>query len=148
MNDLISRKAAIEALSRGEGCGHVCRNAIKRIPSVPAVPLEPLCQWLAGYAVPPDYALEYVIGTNAYWQDAAFTEENMREAWEYHFRNLFECGLLKSQEPIEPEEIINDKYPVGDNNRYGGWRCGKCKEGIPWDANYCPYCGQAVKWND
>ena len=47
MDDLISRKAAIKALSHGEGCGHVCRNAIKRIPSVEAVPLEPLCQWLA-----------------------------------------------------------------------------------------------------
>lgn len=37
MDSLISRQAAIEALSHGEGCGHVCRNAIKRIPSVPAV---------------------------------------------------------------------------------------------------------------
>ena len=44
MDDLISRKAAIEALSRGEGCGHVCRNAIRRIPSVPAVPLDKLCE--------------------------------------------------------------------------------------------------------
>lgn len=56
--------------------------------------------------------------------------------------------LLKAQEPFEPEEIINDKYPVGDNKRCVGWRCGKCKGRIPWDANYCPYCGQAVKWDD
>lgn len=56
--------------------------------------------------------------------------------------------LLKAKEPIEPEEIINDKYPVGDSNRYGGWLCGKCKEGIPWDADYCPYCGHEVKWNE
>lgn len=42
MDDLISREAAIKALSHGEGCGHVCRNAIKRIPSVEAIPLEPI----------------------------------------------------------------------------------------------------------
>lgn len=45
-DDLISREAAIEALSRGEGCGHVCRNAIKRIPSAPAVPLVTLLKFI------------------------------------------------------------------------------------------------------
>lgn len=55
--------------------------------------------------------------------------------------------LLKEQKPIEPEEIINDKYPVGDSNRCRGWRCGECKEEIPGDANFCPYCGRKVKWD-
>lgn len=55
--------------------------------------------------------------------------------------------LLREQEPIEPEEIINDKYPVGDINRCCGWRCGKCKETIPGDADFCPNCGRAVRWD-
>ena len=56
--------------------------------------------------------------------------------------------LLKEQEAVEPIYIIDEKYPVGDNNRYKGYRCGKCKEVIPWDANYCLYCGRKVKWDD
>ncbi len=56
--------------------------------------------------------------------------------------------LLKEQEPVEAIDIIDEKYPVGDNNRYKGYRCGKCKEVIPWDANYCSYCGRKVKWDD
>ena len=55
-------------------------------------------------------------------------------------------ALLKEQEAVEPLDIIDEKYPVGDSNRYKWYRCGKCKEVIPWDANYCLYCGQAVKW--
>ena len=35
--DLIDRQAALDALSRGFGCGHVCRNAIKRIPAIDAI---------------------------------------------------------------------------------------------------------------
>lgn len=57
-------------------------------------------------------------------------------------------ALLKEQEAVEPIEIIDEKYPVGDHNRYKGYRCGKCQEIIPWDANYCPYCGRKVKWDD
>lgn len=34
MDDLISRQAAIDALSKGEGCGNICRRGIERIPSV------------------------------------------------------------------------------------------------------------------
>lgn len=34
MSDLISRQAAIDALSKGEGCGNICRRGIERIPSV------------------------------------------------------------------------------------------------------------------
>ena len=55
----------------------------------------------------------------------------------------------KAQEPVEPVPAIDD---VGD------WLCGKCynsvvgteelDEGgfVPIRFNYCPNCGQAVKW--
>lgn len=33
MSDLISRQDAIEALSRGSGCGNSCRKAIENLPS-------------------------------------------------------------------------------------------------------------------
>lgn len=55
-------------------------------------------------------------------------------------------SLLKAQEPVEPIEIINDFYPIGDPLRTEGWRCGKCKQRIAWDDNYCSKCGTAVKW--
>lgn len=75
MDDLISRKAAIAfandqteketgAYSKGRNTGiRVMKSALNNpdaIPSVEAVPLEPLCQWLARYATPPKYALEEV----------------------------------------------------------------------------------------
>ena len=34
MDDLINRQAAIDALSRGSGCGASCHRAIKALPSV------------------------------------------------------------------------------------------------------------------
>lgn len=44
MTDLIDRQAAIDALSRGEGCGNVCRRALERLPS--AQPERKKGQWL------------------------------------------------------------------------------------------------------
>ena len=55
--------------------------------------------------------------------------------------------LLKEQEAIEPKEIINDFYPVGDYRRTLGWHCGKCGRTLMGDGNFCSYCGQAVKWD-
>lgn len=55
-------------------------------------------------------------------------------------------NLLKEQEAIEPKEIINDFFPVGDYRRTIGWLCGKCGKALMGDGNYCSYCGQAVKW--
>ena len=49
-------------------------------------------------------------------------------------------ALLKAQEAVEPKE----KAYV--------WRCGKCDEYLTAIENhrirFCPYCGQAVKWDD
>lgn len=54
--------------------------------------------------------------------------------------------LLKAQEPVEPTEMINDFYPIGDALRTEGWKCGKCGQQIAWKDNYCSKCGTAVKW--
>ncbi len=55
-------------------------------------------------------------------------------------------ALLKEQEPVEPKEIINEQFPVGDYRRTIGWLCGKCGGNLVGDGDYCSYCGQAVKW--
>lgn len=69
MDDLISREAALEYLDkrrtyelmdgRNKAYGKGVRDAIKDIealPSIPAVPLDKLCEWLAEHYEPP-YAL-------------------------------------------------------------------------------------------
>lgn len=64
MDDLISRKAAIRKICEvrcgcePEQCGYDkygCEyvKLLNKQPTVEAVPLEPLCVWLAGYAAPP-----------------------------------------------------------------------------------------------
>ena len=54
--------------------------------------------------------------------------------------------LLKEREAVEPKEIVNEHYPIGDYRRTNGWLCGKCGETLMGDANYCSYCGRAVEW--
>jgi uncharacterized OB-fold protein len=55
---------------------------------------------------------------------------------------------LNEQEAIEPVEIIDDFYPIGDPLRTIGWKCGKCGERIAYYDNYCPNCGKKVRRND
>ena len=40
MDEYIERELAIEALSRGEGCGNVCRRAIERILAADVAPVR------------------------------------------------------------------------------------------------------------
>ena len=40
MDEYIERELAIEALSRGEGCGNVCRRAIERVPAADVAPVR------------------------------------------------------------------------------------------------------------
>ena len=58
-------------------------------------------------------------------------------------------NLLKAQEPVEPTE------PDEDNTQY----CGACGSAVGYEVlepsgigyikyNYCPECGQEVKWDD
>lgn len=92
--ELIDREAAIDVidhereilLNQGrDGAEHVvvhhARRLIEDMPTIPAVPLEPLCEWLAGYAEPPLYALEKC--------------GNERDAWKYAIENMMECGLME-----------------------------------------------------
>ena len=55
--------------------------------------------------------------------------------------------LLKEQEPVDPIEMIDDFYPIGEPLRTIGWRCGQCGDRIAGYDNFCPNCGKAVKWD-
>ena len=49
MDEYIERELAIEALSRGEGCGNVCRRAIERILSADVAPVRH-GRWINAYS--------------------------------------------------------------------------------------------------
>lgn len=48
MAEYIERELAIEALSRGEGCGNVCRRAIERILATDVAPVRH-GRWIDAY---------------------------------------------------------------------------------------------------
>lgn len=110
MPDMISRKAAIaeidEYLHGLDSCisepdlkldGYknglqVAIQELMALPAVDAVPIKPLCAWLAGYAAPP----AYTIGGMPYkHEDAA---RRRAEGWEQHIHTLVECGLIDEGE--------------------------------------------------
>ncbi len=90
--DLISKKALLSDLcedreegtfcftdSQAEAADKIIVYVTKRInaqPSVPAVPLDKLCEWLAGYAEPP--------------LDALTISDNLFEAWKMTLTELME----------------------------------------------------------
>ena len=76
----------------------------KRAPSVPAVPLEPLCQWLAGYAAPPNYAMDEVRDDSIDPESLVYTANDRAKAWEFHFRQLMKSGLMDTEEEDEQKE--------------------------------------------
>lgn len=53
--------------------------------------------------------------------------------------------LLKEQEPIEPRNTYSTT-PSGKVIPH--IFCGKCNKEIYTIYAFCPFCGQAVKWND
>lgn len=67
--------------------GHEIEKLIASQPTIPAVPLEPLCEWLAGYALPPKYAREAA--------EAGLSPEGLTRAWKYAIENMMECGLME-----------------------------------------------------
>ena len=68
------------------------------MPTVDAVPLEPLCQWLAGYAAPPNYALDEVRDDSIDPESLVYTANDRAKAWEFHFRELLKSGLMDTEE--------------------------------------------------
>ena len=98
MDDLISRQALLAAYDeRHKGPPGGARELIKDAPSVPAVPLEPLCQWLAGYATPPKYALDEVRDDSIDPESLVYMANERVKAWEYHFRELLKSGLMDTE---------------------------------------------------
>ena len=57
------------------------------------------------------------------------------------------CELLEEQEPVEPKEMVDDFYPIGDPLRTIGWQCGHCGERIACFDRFCPKCGRKVDWD-
>lgn len=75
---------------RGYGLGakHVC-DEIAAAPTIEAVPIKPLCAWMAAYAAPPKYALDH-------FPESGHCLANTRAAaWEHHIRTMMECGLME-----------------------------------------------------
>jgi len=68
-----------------------------------------------------------------------------------HFENTAKMGewvadaleLLKEQEAVEPEKTA---YQRVDHTIACRYRCGTCGMSIFPSYKYCPFCGQAVKW--
>lgn len=106
MDDLIRRGEAIESINRIpriKGIGMELLIAVPDVeemiaglPTVDAIPIEPLAVWLAGYHVsPPEYALKE---TGAYdpidQASTVFSPNQIATAWAYHLRKLMESGLM------------------------------------------------------
>ena len=56
-------------------------------------------------------------------------------------------ALLQEKEPVEPEEMVDAFYPIGDPLRTIGWKCGHCGERIACFDSFCPKCGRKVDWD-
>lgn len=104
--DADALNARIDKCVRESGIGLEPVMAIRDIkalisvmPTFEAVQIEPLCQWLAGYAAPPNYALEAVYeGYKIQPNLPIITVNYYVEAWKYHFRELLKSGLLDEGE--------------------------------------------------
>lgn len=82
---------------RGYGLGakHVC-DEIDAAPTIDAVPIKPLCAWLAAYAAPPNYALDEIT-EDIDPTRIVYTANDRARAWEYHWQHLMECGLMEEE---------------------------------------------------
>ena len=70
-------------------------------PTVNAVPVHAISVWLAAYAAPPKYALDEIAGTDP---GRIVTVDTLVKAWEYHWKNLMECGLIGDGADAEAEK--------------------------------------------
>lgn len=103
VDDLISRKAAIEAIKEllyePDSVQYIwssdALSAVKHAHSVNAVPVHAISVWLAAYVAPPKYAIDEIAGTDS---GRIVTVDTLVRAWEYHWKNLMECGLLQEEQ--------------------------------------------------
>ena len=78
------------SMDGGEMCG-MMRTIIAAEPTIDAVPVKEISVWLAAYAAPPKYAIDEIDGTDP---GRIVTADTLVKAWEYHWKNLMECGLI------------------------------------------------------
>ena len=79
------------SMDGSEMCG-MMRTIIAAEPTVDAVPIKAISEWLAGYAAPPKYALDH-------FPESGHCLANTRAAaWEHHIRTMMECGLLQEEQ--------------------------------------------------
>lgn len=99
MSRLIDADKLNEALSKTclKSLGLNVDNIVRLQPTVEAVPLEPLCKWLAGYAAPPNYALDEVRDDSIDPESLVYTANDGVKAWEFHFRELLKSGLMETE---------------------------------------------------
>ena len=93
MDDLIHRKPILDFMQGWKG---ETIEFIRGLPTVEAVPLEPLCVWLAAYAAPPNYALDAIVN-DIDPQSIVYTVNDRVESWKYHFRELLKSGLMDTE---------------------------------------------------
>ena len=78
---------------------------------------------------------------------ASFGSKAEEHFWDLQIAAMNAAEMLKEMEPVEPKEIVNEYFPIGDYRRTIGWFCGKCGKTLMGDGIYCAYCGRKVKWN-
>lgn len=99
----------------------------------------------------PDGQATYHYDINPYWDMFDCKVREFAPEWDGHtpaqaIERIGRLAMLKAQEALEPVEIIDDFYPIGDPLRTIGWKCGKCMERVAGYDNYCPNCGMELKW--
>lgn len=94
-DDLISRKAALEVIrgilntSVGFTCGLEEMIAmVKTVPSVPAVPLDKLCEWLENVFKDPPCMLDNMVQCKQ--ECRGFQKVKYRDCWRYFLNKLME----------------------------------------------------------
>lgn len=85
------------SMDGGEMCG-MMRTIIAAEPTIDAVPIKAISEWLAAYATPPKYAIDEIARTD---YDGIVTADTLVEAWEYHWKSLMECGLIRGCEDAD-----------------------------------------------
>lgn len=73
---------------------------ISNLSETEILPLHDVCVWLAAYAKPPQYALDYA-ADNTKEQTTALNL--LTDAWKHHFRHLTEIGIIQGK-----KETTND----------------------------------------